>query len=53
VTGGWRKLDNDEFRDLYSSSCIIIMAKWRRMRLAGHVVQMREKKNVYRLLVEN
>jgi hypothetical protein len=51
VTGGWRKLHNDELSDLYSSPSIIIMIKSRRMRSAGHVTRMGEKRNVYRLLV--
>jgi hypothetical protein len=40
VTGEWRKLHNEELRDLYSSPSIsrIIMA--RRMRWAGHVARM-------------
>jgi hypothetical protein len=37
VTGGWRKLHNEEFHNLYSSSSIIRMIKSRRMRWAGHV----------------
>jgi hypothetical protein len=37
MTGGWRKLHNDELRDLYSSASIIRIIKSRRMRLAGHV----------------
>jgi hypothetical protein len=37
VTGGWRKLHNEEFRDLYSSRSIIRMFKLRRMRWAVHV----------------
>jgi hypothetical protein len=48
VTGEWRKLHNEELRDLYSSPRII---KSRRMRCAGHVAQMGEKRNKYRLLV--
>jgi hypothetical protein len=51
VTGGWRKLHNEELRDLYSSPSIIRIIKARRMRLAGYVVRMGEKRNAYRLLV--
>jgi hypothetical protein len=51
VTGEWRKLHNEELRDLYSSQSIIRIIKSRRMRLAGHVARMGEKRNVYRLLV--
>jgi hypothetical protein len=51
VTGGWRKLHNEELHNLYSSPSIIKIIKWRRMRWAGHVARMGEKRNVYRLLV--
>jgi hypothetical protein len=37
VTGGWRKLHNEELRDLYSSLSIIRMIKSKRMKWAGHV----------------
>jgi hypothetical protein len=37
VTGEWRKLHNEELRDLYSSPSIIRIMKARRMRLARHV----------------
>jgi hypothetical protein len=37
----------------YSSPCIIRIIKSRRMRWAGHVARMGEKRNVYRLLVES
>jgi hypothetical protein len=36
-TGGWRKLYDKEFRDLYSSPTTIRMIKLRMMRLLGHV----------------
>jgi hypothetical protein len=36
---------------LYSSPSIIRIIKPRRMRWAGHVARMGEKRNVYRLLV--
>jgi hypothetical protein len=51
VKGGWRKLHNEELHNLYSSPSIIRIIKSRRMRWAGHVVRMGEKRNVYRLLV--
>jgi hypothetical protein len=51
VMGGWRKLHNEELHNLYSSPSIIIIIKSRRMRWAGHVARMGEKKNVSRLLV--
>jgi hypothetical protein len=43
VTGGWRKLHNEELHNLYSSPSIVTMNKSRRMRWAGHVAQMGEK----------
>jgi hypothetical protein len=51
VTGGWRKLHNEELHNLYSSPSIIRIIKSRRMRWAGYVARMGEKRNVYRLLV--
>jgi hypothetical protein len=51
VTGGWRKLHNEELHNLYSSPSTIRIIKSRRMRWAGHVARMGEKRNVYRLLV--
>jgi hypothetical protein len=40
VTGGWRKLHNEELHSLYSSPSIIRMMKSRRMRWAGHVARI-------------
>jgi hypothetical protein len=51
MTEGWRKVHNEELHNLYSSPSIIRIIKSRRMRWAGHVARMREKRNVYRLLV--
>jgi hypothetical protein len=51
VTGEWRKLHNEELRDLYSSLSIIRIIKSRRMRWAGHIARMGEKSNASRLLV--
>jgi hypothetical protein len=53
VTGEWRKLHNEELRDLYSSLSIIRMIELRRMRWTGHIARIGEKSNAYRLLVEN
>jgi hypothetical protein len=51
VTGGWRKLHNEELHNLYSSPSIIRIIKSRRMRWARHVARMGEKWNVCWLLV--
>jgi hypothetical protein len=48
VTGEWRKLHNKELHDLYSLPSIIRIMKLRRMRWAGHVTRIGEKRNVYR-----
>jgi hypothetical protein len=49
--GSWRKLHNDELHSLYSSPNIVRVIKSRRIRLAGHVARMGEKKGVYSVLV--
>jgi hypothetical protein len=51
VTGGWRKLHNEELQNLYSSRSILRMINLRRMRWAGHVVRMMAKRTAYTLLV--
>jgi hypothetical protein len=50
VTGGWRKLHNEELHGLYSSPSIIRVNK-ARMRWAGHVVRMGEVRGAYNILV--
>jgi hypothetical protein len=50
VTGGWRKLHNEELHKLYSSPRIIRIIKWRMMWWAGHVARMGEKRNRFWLL---
>jgi hypothetical protein len=51
VTGGWRKLHNEELHGLYSSPSIVrvITARW--MRWAGHVARMRKVRGAYNILV--
>jgi hypothetical protein len=48
--GSWRKLHNDELRNLYSSSNIVRVIESRRMRWAGHGIRMGEGRGVYRVL---
>jgi hypothetical protein len=51
ATGEWRRLSNEELNDLYSSPNIIRVINSRRMRWAGHVARMGEKRCAYRILV--
>ena len=49
VTGDWRTLHNEELNDLYSSPNIVRVIKSRRMRWAGHVARMGERRGIYRV----
>jgi hypothetical protein len=51
VTGGWRKLHNEELHNMYSSPSIVRLIKARMMRWAGHVARMGEKRNAYTTLL--
>jgi hypothetical protein len=51
ATGEWRRLHNKELNDVYSSPNIIRVIKSRRMRWAGQVARMGEKRGAYRILV--
>ena len=51
VTGEWRKPHSEELNDMYCSSNIIWMIRWRRMRWAGIVASIGEGIGVYRILV--
>ena len=51
VTWEWRKLHNEELRDLYSLPNIVRVVKSRRMRWAGHVARMGEGRGAHRFLV--
>ena len=51
ITGEWRKLHNEELNDLYCSPNIVRVIKSRRMRWAGHVARMRDRRAAHRVLV--
>jgi hypothetical protein len=45
------KLHNEELNDLYFSPSIVRVIKWRRMRWAGRVVRMGDRRGIFRVLV--
>jgi len=51
VTRELRKLHNEEPNDLYCSPNIVRVIKSIRMRWAGHVARMGEKRGVYKILM--
>src|SRR5215510_9571400 len=51
VTGEWRKLHNEELKDLHSSPSVVQVVKSKRMRWAGHVVRMGEQRGVHSVFV--
>jgi hypothetical protein len=51
MTGGWRKLHNEELHNFCCSPNIIRKLKSKRMRWAGHVARMKEKRNTYNIVV--
>jgi hypothetical protein len=51
MTGGWRKLHNEELHNLYSSPSIISIIKSKRVKWAGYVACMKEKRKAYSILV--
>jgi hypothetical protein len=51
VTGGCRKLHNEELHGLYSSPGIVRVNRARKMRWAGHVARMRQVRGAYNILV--
>ena len=51
ITEEWIKLHNEELDDLYSSTNIIRVVKSIRMRWAGHVACMVERRGAYKVLL--
>ena len=51
VTEEWWKLHSEELNNLYFSPNIVRVIKSRRMKWAGHVAHMGERRGVYRVLV--
>jgi hypothetical protein len=51
VTGGWRKLYNEELHGLYPLPSIVRVIKVSRVRWAGHVARIREVRGAYNILV--
>jgi hypothetical protein len=49
VTREWRKLHNEELHDLCSSPNIVWVIKSLRIRWAGHVARMGERRGVYKV----
>ena len=51
IIGECRKLHNEKLNDLYCSPDIVRVIESRRMRWAGHVARMGERRGVYRVMV--
>ena len=51
VTGEWRRLRNEELSVLHCSTNVIRVIKSTKMRWAGYVARMGERRGVFRVLV--
>jgi hypothetical protein len=51
VSGGQRKLHNEELRNLYASPNNNRVSKSRRMRWKGYMAHMEEMRNLYKILL--
>ena len=49
VTVEWRKLNNKELNGLQPSLNIVRMIKLRRMRWAGHITRMGDRRGIYKV----
>jgi hypothetical protein len=53
VSGGWRRLHNEELHNLYTSPHIVKVMKLKRMRWVEHVARRGHKRISYNILVGN
>jgi hypothetical protein len=51
--GGWKRLHNEEFHNLYTSPNIIWVIKSRKRMMGRHVACMGVMRNTYNILVGN
>jgi hypothetical protein len=51
VTGEWRRLRNEKFNDLYCAPNIVRVIKSIKIKWAGHVACMGERRGAFRVLV--
>jgi len=51
VTGEWGEQHNEGLNDLYCSPNVVRAIKSKRMRWAGHVERMEERRGIYKVLV--
>jgi hypothetical protein len=51
VAGEWKKLHNEELNDLHPSPNVVRVIISRRIKWVEHVARMRERRDVYRVLV--
>ena len=51
MTGEWRRLHNEELHGLYDSPDVVRIMKSRRLRWAGYVARMGEKRRLYSIVV--
>jgi hypothetical protein len=51
VTGGWRKLHNEELHNLFSVPNMIRRIKSKLVRWGGHIARICRERNAYRVLM--
>lgn len=53
VTGGWKNPNGEELQNVNSSPQIVRVTRTKKMRWAGHVARLREKRRAQSLLRDN